>query len=390
MPQIRLSATSIQRFKACPMRWWYADVLGLRPAAEDSVSLRVGSNWHEIMDTYRTVETEHGAEAATVACLELIAKRYEFCPGFTTPDEWATERETLVALFVGYVWYWQDDRIETIATELGFWFPLHEPTMGLPCRQDQVVRLGHIDALITKDERLMQREYKTTSSDVGAASPYWDRLRLNTQVSMYDLALRDGIAAGSFDIELPDLPIGGCLYDVTRRPSIAPKLMSQADTKAFFATKTYYEEAFEIEGTPEDGLLVDGWPVGEIKEGARADTWAIRETPGMFRARLLDDIYARPETYYARREIARTNKQREEFRRELYAVYRAMRHALETGHVFRCEDRCNDFGGCDYRDTICHVGNAPDPNTGAVPAGLKRIFTPLTMGDSDAPETATD
>jgi hypothetical protein len=113
--------------------------------------------------------------------------------------------------------------------------------------------------------------------------------------------------------------------------------------------------------------------------GKKDGTYAIRETPGMFRARLIKDIMERPEYYYARREITRTQKERSAFRNELYALYRSMRHAMETGYYYHNEDQCDQWGGCDYCDLCLH---GIDVSDGSTPAGMKRIFTPVTVQET--------
>ena len=54
---LRLSATSIGRYKACPTRFRNADVEGLR-LEEDSDALRIGTNWHSIQEIYANVLLE--------------------------------------------------------------------------------------------------------------------------------------------------------------------------------------------------------------------------------------------------------------------------------------------------------------------------------------------
>jgi len=398
---LRLSATSIGRFKACPTQFRYADVEGLRPV-EDADALRIGTNWHALQESYQVAllewvkeEVEPGEnpdalgltwkdapEFAFHQAIRHLNEAYAKVPASKTVEEWAVERESLVALFIGHRWHWADDEITTVATEIPFWLPLHHPRTGMPLSANKVVRLGKIDRLITRNGILMQNEYKTTSSDVSPTSSYWPRLRLNTQVSMYDLALRDGIEGDAFEVEFPDLPLGGCLYDVTRKPTISPKKLTQADSKAFVENGLYMEEQFAVDVTSSPDsttYTIDGW-TAEITPGKKDGTFAIRETPGMFRARLVQDIYTRPEHYFARQEIPRTQKDRTRFRTELYAIYRSMQHAVETGYFYHNEDQCDQWGGCDYCDICQHDIDVLD---GQTPDGMKRIFTPITTKETE-------
>ena len=373
---IRLSATSIARFKACPERFYFADVLGLR-IAEDPEARRMGTNWHGVLETYRTVLDGHSDDEAFEAAVDHLNEAYAGVPLSKTDFEWAIEREILLALFIGYCWRWQDDEIQTVGTEIGFKLPLHHPKTGLPLSKKEVIRLGKIDRVVVQNGMLLCNEYKTAKSDISPTSDYWRRLKLNTQVSMYDLALHDMIEGG--ELQLGDLPVGGCLYDVVRKPSISPKMLTQADTKEFLATGIYHGEAIEI--TPEaDGQppRFDGWET-EFKPGAKDGTCSMRETPTMFRARLIADIMERPDYYYARREVVRTAKERQAFRSQLYSIYRSMRYQIESGHFYKNEDQCDQYGGCDYQNPCWDEIDV----TTVTPAGMKRIFTPLTVQETD-------
>ena len=102
---------------------------------------------------------------------------------------------------------------------------------------------GKIDGLaVLKDGRMAMIEHKTCGEDISAGAPYWERLRFNVQLMQYILAAR----ANGWDVEC-------IIYDVVRKPSI------------------------------------------RVKQN---------ETPEQFAARLLDDCTARPEFYFARREVA--------------------------------------------------------------------------------------
>jgi hypothetical protein len=118
---------------------------------------------------------------------------------------------------------------------------------------------GKIDGLgVLRDGRLALVEHKTTSESVDSASDYWLRLRLNQQVMQYVVAAR----ALGWDVQM-------ILYDVTRKPSIRPR------------------------------------------QG---------ETPAAYGERLAADAQARPEFYFARREVPVLDQDLEEFKVQRYEL----------------------------------------------------------------------
>ena len=173
---------------------------------------------------------------------------------------------------------------------------------------------GKIDGLgVLHDGRLALVEHKTTSSDVSPDSNYWIRLRANPQVMQYILAAR----ALGWDVSV-------VLYDVTRKPSI------------------------------------------RVKQN---------ETPEAFAQRLAEDTQARPEFYFARREVPILEDDIEEFtiqRLELSRLILNFRAASRKArrpeqawprHLTELQCRTCDFA------SFCLQNIVPDP--ALPPAGFR-------------------
>ena len=140
------------------------------------------------------------------------------------------------------------------------------------------------------------------------------------------------------------------LYDVWRKPAIRPKKLTQADSKKFAATGEYCGETFKVSDTvgPDGlGIAVNGRGA-EVEPGAKEGTFAIRETPQMFGARLLEEITTNPEKYFARKEVDRSEADIKSFEHELYAIYKTISHMRKTGHWYPVETSCEDHGKCDF------------------------------------------
>ena len=164
--------------------------------------------------------------------------------------------------------------------------------------------------------------------------------------------------------------ISGVLYDVWHKPGIRPKKLTQADSKKFVKSGEYFNQTFTIE--QKEGLWVDGI-LAEIEPGKKADgSFAIRETPEMFGARLLHDIYTDPGKYFARKEIARTDDDLQRFQFELFHIYQSMRLMNRHGHWWMDESQCEATFRCPYTPICYHGLDVCDGQT--TPPGFRRIF----------------
>lgn len=394
--QYHLSATSIAAFKACPTRFRLGYREGLR-LDSDTDTLRMGTNWHKMHETYGeglqapdggwAAGEEHDAKLAHVS--SMLADRYASKPTSKAQDEWDLERTILWISFVGYWWYWQNDPIDFLANELPFELPLTEPQTGMFMPIKEVVRVGKIDHLVKWQGAVCVLERKSTSSSIEQGSKYWEKSKKDTQVSMYALAFRDmGMAEELSKQQYDTARIGNTLYDVWHKPTIKPKTLTQAETATLIESGLYQNTQFEVTHCQEalrqgDGfgvdrhVTVDGVPA-VVEEGKKG--FAVRETITMYGARLLQDIYERPDFYYARREIARTTEDVEQFQSELFAVYQAQRAFERSNCWFSNESQCRATFACPYIPICYGDGGAAGVCDGeSVPAGFKRIFVDLTV-----------
>ncbi len=165
---------------------------------------------------------------------------------------------------------------------------------------------GKIDGLgAHRDGRAVLVEHKTTSENVAPDSDYWLRLRADKQIAQYVLAAR-GLGR---DVEL-------VLYDVVRKPAIRPKQ---------------------------------------------------NETDEDFGRRLADDAKARPEFYFARREVPVIDQDLAEFaieRRQigrLIARLRREERALERReHAWPRNIGSLSCARCDF-ESFCLQNLSVDP-----------------------------
>lgn len=388
---LHLSTSAVTAFKACPTRFDYGYIEGIR-ADTDTESQRVGTNWHKMHETYRNSQnsTVPGADGECFDPFEDAIRElnriYENIPDSFDAYAWEIERTILAMSFSAHCWYYKDDQVETLATEVGFKLPLHHPKTGLPLSLDDVIRIGRIDRIVRYQGRISIADYKSTTKSIDPDSDFWNHLRLDSQISMYGLAAREMAQQGmlsEYGIS-PTNEVAGAFYDVWHRPTIKPSKLTQAETAEFIKTGMYMEQRFHVEmgftqKTCNPPIEIREVAVNrtmcEVEEGKKG--FSIRETPEMFGARLLADIYARPTFYFHRKEIPRTDADLRRFRGQLYATYQSMKAARDSGHWIENEHQCNATYRCPYT-SICWHG--VDVRHGQTPAGYKRIFTDLTVG----------
>jgi len=398
-----LSASSIAGFKACPQRFRLAYREGIR-LIEDTDSQRQGTNWHEMHEVYANALAKWDSACALQAVIDFLNERYAQCPNHKTMHEWSLERQILLTSFVGYLWYFSEDPIEYLASEVPFNLPIHNPRLGLPLPMDEVQRVGKMDHIIRWQGMVGVHERKSTSRSIADDSDYWDKAKKDTQVSMYALAFSDMLNAGLLPRGYYEWKheerFGNTLYDVWHKPTTKPTTISQKDTREFISTGgKYFDQEFEIvvhggsQGqtiTLEDGPLAEGITITvdgeqvEVEIGKKG--FAIKESIGMYGARLLADIYERPEFYYRRKEIPRTDQEIRKFRSELYNIYQAQKMYSKTNFWFENEHQCRATFPCPYIP-ICYGPGADAVCDGkTTPPGFKRIFVDLTVNGNAIPE----
>jgi hypothetical protein len=380
-----LSASHIGTFKACPERFHLRYILGLKPI-EETESQRYGTNWHKILEIVNLVPGNkcpdcdlekkqvipncplcNGTGLVTVggmdAVMAYLDAAYAHPPMSKTPEEAEVEKITLLYSLIGYNWYYTEQGdYEVVAQELNFTIPLKSP--GSKRSLPNVVIQGRIDKILKEHTtgKLFVKEHKSTGSSVDPDSNYWKHLTLDTQTLLYPLAAK---SYGYKDV--------GVLYDVWHRPGIQPCKLTQTDSKAFVETGDYCGQKFEIthdqgldfscpptiihEGIP--NVLVNGLKP-QIEPGKKEGTFAIKETPEMFGARLLQDITERPTFYFRTQPIPRTDADLERFEIELFNLYQTIR-AMDKNNTWWCnEHQCEATFKCPFLD-ICYNHVKIDP-----------------------------
>jgi hypothetical protein len=400
MSAIRLNATSIGDFKACPTRFRLKHIEHLAPV-EDADSLRMGTNWHKLHEVYtetlqynreQQTSEELAQDNAISSIILHLNKAYENMPASKTVEEWGVEREILLRSFLVYLAYWQNNPLQVVATEQKFELPLLHPRVGMPMNPKLAVLTGRMDQIVMHNGRVCVLERKSTSQDIAEGAEYWHLLRKNEQVSIYALALRKMVRTSEGWVDGYDFPsgyvaatqingvmpkLGNTLYDVWRKPQIEPKKLTQEASAQFVADGAYFGEKFENYQPAELEFTVNGERV-VAEAGKKPGTFAIRETIAMYGARLQATMAEDPARYFQRQEIARTDAEIAEFEKELFAVYTAMSIFEREQCYFSNPHACKSPYPCSFI-AVCYGAGADSVKArGEPPPGYK--FTHLTVG----------
>lgn len=228
-------------------------------------------------------------------------------------------------LLLGYHFRWspamESRAIQVVGAEMEFRAPLRNPETGRSSRTFELA--GKIDAIVLWDERYWIVEHKTTSKDIGPESSYWNKLRLDGQVSTYF----DGAAVLGF-------APAGCLYDVARRPGQKP-----------------------LQAQPEENRRYN--KDGSLRKGTRTED----ETPEEFRERIRSSIAEDPNKFYQRGEVVRLEPELHEARRDAWVTADTVRQTKNLGAYPRNSDACERYNSfCEYY-RICTGAADPTDQT---------------------------
>jgi hypothetical protein len=249
-------------------------------------------------------------------------------------------------LLRGYHLRWKDEPLETQLVEHEFSMPLVNPSTGRASRTFTLS--GKIDAKVkdTRDGRTYLVEHKTTTSDIGEGSGYWQRLRMDGQVSTYYAAFPD---------------VAGCIYDVIHRPQLRRyKATPEAERK--FTKGTPCKVCKLRWRLPEELCSVCKGSGYEVEPKLYASQRAEDEPMEDFAARVREAIASAPDEYYKRGVVVRLDAEMREHQLDTWYQAQLIRDMANEGCHPRNPDACIQYGRtCDYFDVCTGVADIEDP-----------------------------
>jgi hypothetical protein len=343
------TTSRIRAWRSCVRFHLYRYILAIRTPSTHA--MQFGTHMHAALEAWYLAWKAGGdrLDAALRAIDELDA----------TP----TDRARLNVLVAAYDARWGGEDWDVLEVEVQFRYFLGNYELG-----------GKIDALIRDRAtgRVLVVEHKTSSADTSPGAPYWERLSIDTQVSIYI----DGAAAGL------DYEVAGCIYDVIKRPKHELYLATPEAERKFTIGKGcakcggsakpgavekgrgYYIVAMVDEQRIEcDGCAGTGWKLN--KEGEpdaprlHANQRDTDETIEEYQQRLATDVADRIDDFLARSEIHRLEHELPLRRQELIDTIESMialdeKQLAPPNHdaCVRGRETCAFFAACSGRADI--------------------------------------
>lgn len=347
------TSSRLRVFRECNRKHLYRYVRGIQTA--QNAAMLFGTVVHAALEAYYVAwKLDRLDERLPDALKEIDAS--------SLADVDKVRARVLVA---AYDARWGGEPWEVIAVEAEFRYWLGDVELG-----------GKLDALVrdASTGAVYVVEHKTSTADTSPGSLYWDRLSIDTQISIYV----DG-AATAFDVQ-----IAGCVYDVLKRPQHELKLATPEEarkytqgkgcsacggsaggkrgivqgrgyTEVVFASEVKRPECSDCKGT--------GWKLGDDGKPQaprlHATQRAEDETIDEFQERLVAEVAERADEFLARSVVVRLDAELPRMRQELLDTIAAMR-ALDAAGLappnhdacVRGRDACAFFGVCSGRASL--------------------------------------
>lgn len=267
------------------------------------------------------------------------------------PD--AYEQARLDALLAGYRLRWESTPWNVLGVEVPFEFELGGHVIT-----------GRMDALVqdARDGSRLVVEHKFTASDASPGSVYWEKLTLDLQASIYFDAA--GLVLGA--------PVDGVVYDVLAKPRHEPKRATLESERTY--TKPTQGKGCKAcggshggkrgvePGTGCESCNGTGWHTAPKPSRLHAGQRATDETPDEFFARIAEDIAARPDDFYSRVKIVRTEDELPKMRADILDTIKLARVAEIFGVHPRNSSACHQFGSrCHFWDACSGAADIDDP-----------------------------
>lgn len=185
-------------------------------------------------------------------------------------------------------------------------------------------------------------EHKTTTSDISYGSRYWDRLRLDRQLSVYVSAAR-----------VLGYPVSECLYDVIHKPTMAPKAIPSLDDEGL---------RIVVDRSGRRSKTKAGHWRQKSDAGEGYSLLTREETPLEYRLRLIEEIAECPSRFFARRVVPRSDTELSESESDRFAITEQIRCSVDYDIWPRHVDSCFDFGNeCSYYGVCSGNESIDDP-----------------------------
>lgn len=311
-----LTASRLRVIRRCRREHRIKYELGYRPVV-DADELFFGVLVHLALEAWWiAVKNGQGTVALELALARL---REAMCDAF--------DRARAEAMMTGYHERWAEEAelYEVLGVELRFRTDVVNPETLQKSRTWLLG--GKLDVLVRERSsgRVLFIEHKTSSEDVSQGSPYWLKLRIDGQVSIYF----DGSASLGHEVS-------ACLYDVLGKPGLRPSQVPDLDGDGL-------KVVIDAQGERVKTKTGTWRQTGDKEQGYALVTRP--ETVEEFHDRCMEAIAENPDRYYSRDEVVRLEAELAESRADIWDTAKSVREEELANRAPRNPDACQRNGG---------------------------------------------
>lgn len=340
------SASRLKVLRECLRKHYYAYRLGIRMPA--TFSMAFGTAGHAALEAYYIAWRDGG---------DRMSAAYTAVQASQLPHVDQIKLRALIDLY-DQRWADEHEHWEILAVEQDFRYELGD-----------FVIAGRIDAIIRdrRDGRVYVLEHKSTALDASLGSAYWEKLSIDTQVSIYV----DGATMLGYEI-------AGCIYDVLKRPQHEPKLATPDEARKYTVGKGCKLCGGSLQGRQGSGLSQStadgkcavcrgtGWRIDADgnPEAPRlhANQREHDETPAEFEQRITGVLAESPDSLLIRGTVVRLDDELPQMRQDLIDAIKVERAADLFGLYPRNPDACSRYGQlCAFFDACANRASISDP-----------------------------
>lgn len=291
-----ITKSRLAAFSACQRLHDLQYVRGYRPVVE-SESMAWGSLIHAGLEAWWKAH-QRGEGLLALADAEAALATYRAAHAAALDDAAFARAEVLIIAYDAR-WSASMAEYEVVGVEVEF-------IATIPGRKRLRVA-GKLDVLLRlrSDGSVWYVEHKTSGADLSAGSTYWQRLRMDPQVSIYF----GGVRALGYEPH-------GCIYDVLVRPDQRPLKATPVELRKY--TKPTKTEPSRLYAKQRD----------------------TDETIDEFRGRIAAEVAAAPETFFGRAEVVRLETEIEESQWDVEELALQIRGGPLTGQSARNPNAC--------------------------------------------------
>lgn len=308
-----ITNSRVRAYLTCQRLHWLRYCLGYRGPSSDEAQF--GSLFHAGLEAWWLAHRDGGEPLAkALANMDAYADRCE------SLDESGHVKARI--MMHAYDGRWSEDMgdLEVLAVEQQFTGPLSTPK-GKAAKGLKIA--GKLDGIVRRRStgQVLMIEHKTAGADLSAGSSYWQRLRTDSQISMY----HEGAAALGYKLD-------GCIYDVIVRPAQRMLLATPEEVRKYTKAGALYANQ-----RAEDETLID------------------------FEIRLAAAITEDPNRYFARADVVRLDTELTESKMDVYYVGAQIRNQIRTGIAPRNTSSCLQYGhDCEFLSVCSGMGSLED------------------------------